>query len=299
MTMKDQQNNTIFYILMVLAMLGWGGSWVNVKILGDYINYSELIFYRYVITTATMLPVLLYMKLSFKISLKNLFLSFAASLMLVIYTVFFYLGTKYGTSGLGGALVTTSIPIVTFILLVLFFKKQIFKKDLFALSLGAIGVLTILNIWQLSANDIFTSTNLFFMLCALTWGILTVINTKSHNIHPMVFSFYIYLISIIISFVFGDFTSGNIMEFDNKFWFNMLFISVISTTFATSVYFVGIKHIGTSQASAFVFSVPFFAIFLSYIFLDEPIFITTILGTILTIIAIYILNKKSQTNIKD
>ena len=291
--------NNIFYILMILAMLGWGGSWVNVKILGDYINYSELIFYRYVITTITMLPVLYYMKLSFKISLKNLFLSLGASLMLVVYTVFFYLGTKYGTAGLGGAFVTTTIPIVTFILLVIFFKKQIFKKDLFALSLGALGVLTILNIWQFSSEDIFTTTNLFFMLCALTWGLLTVINTKSENIHPMVFSFYIYLFAIILSYTFGDFTSGNIINFDSKFWFNMIFISVISTTFATSVYFVGIKYIGTSAASAFVFLVPFFAIFLSFLFLDEPIYMTTIIGTILTITAIYILNKKSTTNIKD
>jgi len=297
--MNTNKNNTIFYILMTFAMLGWGASWVNVKILGNYINYDELIFYRYVITTLTMIPVLIYMKLSFKISLKNLFLSLAASLMLVIYTVFFYLGTKYGSSGLGGALVTTSIPIVTFILLVIFFKKEIFKKDLFALFLGAIGVLTILNIWQLSSDDIFNTTNLFFMLCALTWGILTVINTKSDHIHPMVFSFYIYLISIFISYIFGDFKSGNILEFDSIFWFNMLFISVVSTTFATSVYFVGIKHIGTSSASAFVFAVPFFAIFLSYIFLDEPIYLTTILGTILTITAIYILNKKQTSKTKD
>jgi len=297
--MKSTQNNTIFYILMVLAMLGWGASWVNVKILGTYINYDELIFYRYMITTITMIPVLYYMKLSFKISLKNLFLSFLASIMLVIYTVFFYLGTKFGTAGLGGALVTTTIPIVTFILLVLFFKKQIFKKDLFALALGAIGVFTILNIWQLSSDEIFNSTNLFFMLCALTWGILTVINTKSDHIHPMVFSFYIYLISIVISYIFGDFKSGNILNFDFTFWFNMICISIISTTFATSVYFVGIKHIGTSAASAFVFLVPFFAIFLSYIFLDEQIYITTILGTILSITAIYILNKKTISNKKD
>jgi drug/metabolite transporter (DMT)-like permease len=290
--MQKQQNNTFFYILMILAMLSWGASWVNVKILGDYITYNELIFYRYIITTVTMLPIVFYMKLSLKISLKNLFLSFIAALMLVIYTIFFYLGTKYGTSGLGGALVTTTIPIVTFILLVIFFKKKIFSKDLFALFLGAIGVLTILNIWQLSYQDIFTQTNLFFMLCAFTWGLLTITNTKSSNIHPMIFSFYVYLVSVVISFFMTDFINGNILKLDFKFWFNLIFISIVSTTFATSIYFVGIKKIGTSQSSAFVFLVPFFAIFLSYLFLDELIYITTIIGTILTIIAIYMLNKK-------
>jgi drug/metabolite transporter (DMT)-like permease len=36
--------------------------------------------------------------------------------------------------------------------------------------------------------------------------------------------------------------------------------------------------------------VPFNAIFLSWIFLDEPIYISTIIGTALTVIAVYILN---------
>jgi len=62
---RKQQNNTVFYILMILAMLGWGASWVNVKILSDYITYEELIFYRYLITTITMIPVMIYLKLSY------------------------------------------------------------------------------------------------------------------------------------------------------------------------------------------------------------------------------------------
>ena len=290
--MQNQQKNTLFYILMTLAMLGWGISWVNIKVLGNYINYDELVFYRYSMTTIAMLPILYFMKLSFKISLRNLILSFIASLVLVIYTVFFYLGTKYGTSGVGGALVTTTIPIITFILLVIFFKKEIFIKDLFALGLGAVGVFTILNIWQLSKEDIFTLANLFFILCAFTWAVITVINTMTKDIHPMIFSFYIYLFAIIISYIFGDFTSGNILELNSTFWYNIIFISVISTTFSTSVYFIGIQHIGTSATSSFLFLVPFFAIVSSYIFLDEPIFLTTVLGTILTIVAIYMINKK-------
>ena len=75
---------------------------------------------------------------------------------------------------------------------------------------------------------------------------------------------------------------------------HLIIISILSTTFATSIYFVAIKKIGTSQASAFIFLVPFFVITLSSIFLDETVYITTILGTILTISAVYILNKKEK-----
>jgi drug/metabolite transporter (DMT)-like permease len=289
---KSNTNNKIyFYILMVFAMLFWGSSWISVKVLGRYISYKELVFYRYFITTITLIPVIVYLKYSFSINIRNFFLSGVASIMLLIYTLFFYFGTKYGTAGLGGALVTTTIPIVTFVLLVLFFKKKIFKKDLFALALGVVGVLTILNIWQLSIQNILNSTNLLFMLCAVSWALLTIVNKKSDNINAIVFSFYIYLISTVIGFVMSDFSSGNILDFDYIFWLNLIIISVLSTTFATSVYFVAIKHIGTSQASAFIFLVPFFAISISFIFLGENISSTTIIGTILTIIAVYILNK--------
>jgi drug/metabolite transporter (DMT)-like permease len=292
--MKKKSIPIYFYILMVFSMLFWGASWVNVKVLGTYISYEEVIFYRYIITTITLIPVLIYFKYSLKISFKNLILSALASFFLIIYSIFFYLGTKYGTSGLGGALVTTSIPIVTFVIMVIFLNKKIYKKDIFALSLGAIGVLTILNVWQLSSQEILNKTNLFFMLCAFTWALLTIVNSKSEKINVLVFSFYIYLISTIVSFLMSDFNSGNIFEFDYIFWINLMIISVFSTTFATSVYFIGIKHIGTSQASAFIFLVPFFAITLSAIYLDENIYATTIIGTILTITAVYILNKKEN-----
>ncbi len=290
--MKTNEVNKIFYVLIVFAMLFWGASWVNVKVLGEYISYEELVFYRYLITTITMFPVLIFMKTSFNISFKNLGLSTFASGFLIIYTIFFYLGTKHGTAGLGGALVTTTIPIVTFILLVAFFKKVVFKKDIFALIVGAVGVLTILNVWQLHMDDILTSTNFYFLLCSLTWAMLTIVNTKSKDINPLVFSFYIYVISTVISFFVSDFPTGNILNLDYIFWINIVVISILATTFATSIFFLAIKNIGTSQASAFIFLVPFFAITLSNIFLDEEIYITTILGTILTIIAVYTLNKK-------
>ena len=37
-------NKNFFYVLLFFAMFGWGASWVNVKILSNYINdaYSKI-----------------------------------------------------------------------------------------------------------------------------------------------------------------------------------------------------------------------------------------------------------------
>lgn len=283
----------MFWILMILAMSFWGASWINAKILGKYITSQELIFYRYFITTITLFPMLLFQRSSLKISKINIFLSLLASIFLSIYTILFFDGVRHGTAGLGGAFVTTLIPIITFIILVLFSNKQIFKKDILALFLGFIGIMTLLNIWSFNIDQIFNIANLYFVLAALVWALLTITNSKAKKINHLVFSFYIYLFSSVIGFFITPFESNNIFSFDYIFWINIFIISVLSTTFATSIYFVATTKLGANEASSFVFLVPFNAIFLSYIFLDEPIYFTTILGTILTIIAVIILNKRN------
>ena len=275
---------------MVIAMIAWGASWVNAKVLSDYITAEELIFYRYFITSLTLFPILLFLKKNFQIDIKTSGLALLAAIFLTIYSIFFFNGTKFGTSGLGGAFVTTLTPILTFILLVSFFGKKFIKKDIFALILGVIGVATILNIWEFSLKQILITSNLYFIYASLSWSFLTITNSKLKSIGHLVFTFYVYLFTTILGFFITPFESGNIFQMDSIFWLNFLVISIFGTTFATSIYFVAISKIGANEASSFIFLVPFNAIFLSWFFLDERIHSTTIIGTILTITAVSMLN---------
>ena len=68
-------SNKTLYILMTLAMIAWGETWVSAKILSRYLDSDELIFWRFSFTALGLIPVLIYYKLSFKISKQNLFLS--------------------------------------------------------------------------------------------------------------------------------------------------------------------------------------------------------------------------------
>lgn len=288
--MTDKSKN-IFYALMFLAMAGWGASWVSAKVLSAYINEYELVFFRNIFTIITLLPVLLYSKKSFHINLKSFILVLIASIVMIAYMKCYFLGTKFGTASLGGALVTTMIPINTFLIMALFFGRKIGKKDIFALILGGLGVLTMLNIWSFSQEQIFSQKNIYFVLASILWPILTIVSSKATKISPMVFTFYMYIISTIMVMVFFvDVPNIDYKSFDWIFWINVLSISVISTTFATTIYFVGIEKLGTNEVSSFIFLVPLFAIILSVIFLKEHISLTIIIGTILTLIAVKILN---------
>lgn len=184
-----QTNKNIFYIMMIFAMAGWGASWVNAKVLSSYINEYELIFFRNIFTLLTLTPILIFAKKYFYINKKSLFLAFLASLVMIAYMKCYFLGTKFGTASLGGALVTTLIPINTFLIMAIFFNKKIQKKDFLALGVGAIGVLTILQVWSFNFEQIFTIYNAYFLAGSLLWAILTIISSRSTKTSPMVLLF--------------------------------------------------------------------------------------------------------------
>lgn len=288
-------NKNIFYPLLILSMIFWGIAWVNTKILTNYVNQYELVFLRMGICFISMFPIIYFSNLSFKINLKSFYLILIASVFLVLYSIVFFLGVQHGTPGFGGALVTTLIPINTFILIALINKKTISLKHSFALILGGFGVLTMLNVWNFNPNEIFSKDNIYFLMASILWPLLTIVSAKDTKTNGLVFTFYVYVISTFVVYLF--FVDNSVFEkvasFNFKFWINMFMITILSTTFATSIYFIAIAKIGTKEATTFIFLVPASAMVSSAIYLGEKISFNTIIGTFCTIIAIYILNNLS------
>ncbi|MFT5836337.1 MAG: drug/metabolite transporter (DMT)-like permease [Sulfurimonas sp.] len=284
-------NNNLFYFLLLIAMIFWGASWVNVKILSNYLNEFETMFFRFAITSVTMIPIIIFLKKSFKIDLRSFTIVILTAIVMIGYMKYFYLGTKLGTASLGGALVTSLVPIMIFLILTILGTKKMSKRDSLALSLGAIGVLTMLNVWSMNIEEIFVLHNLYFIIAAILWSVLTILSSKVSKISPIVFTFYLYIAICIFNLTFFvDLTTIEYEKLDGIFWINMMIISLAASTFANTIYFLGIERLGASAVSSFIFLVPFAAITLSAIFLKETITFSIVIGTILTLTAVKILN---------
>lgn len=285
-------SKNLFHILMVFAMVFWGASWISTKVLTTYVNEYELVFLRMGICFITMFPIIYFYKLSFKFDFKSFLLILVASVVLTLYSIVMFLGVEHGTGSFGGALVTTLIPINTFIIIAIINQKTISLKHSFALIIGAFGVLNMLNIWNFNLNEIFSKDNIYFLIASILWPILTIITAKATKINAMVFTFYTYIISSFTLYIFFvDHTLfTKIVNFDSIFWFNIFVITILSTTFATSIYFIGASKLGAKEVSSYIFLVPASALIIGAIFLGEKITYNIVIGTIFTIIAIYILN---------
>ena len=290
--METPETRKIFYLLMVLAMVGWGAAWVHVKYLSDYLGIHEIIFYRYLLTTLGMIPLILWLRLPWRIDRQALTITLLVSAITILYTWLFIAGTKLGTAGLGGAFVTTLIPILTFALTALLARRRLSRRQLFALGLGALGVMTILNVWSFHAADIFRLENLYFILAAMSWAVLTIFSARvAGRVDPLVYSFYMYLgVTVLEGLFFTDF-STDLTALSPLVDLNLLLLALVSTTFATSVYFIGSKKLGADRISSFTFLVPFSAIGLSALFLGEKITWGMGVGTVMAVIAVRLLQR--------
>lgn len=104
-------------------------------------------------------------------------------------------------------------------------------------------------------------------------------------------SFYIYLITTLLDgLLFFQPTHGSVFAMDRVFWIYFVIVSLGSTTFATTVYFISVHNLGSKKASVFTFLVPFFALGSSILFLNETLQWTTFLGVLMTVFALIVLN---------
>ncbi len=217
-------NNKVLYILMILAMIAWGETWVSAKILNRYLDLDELIFWRFLFTTLGLIPVLIFYKLSLKISKQNLFLAIISSIILALYNNAFFLGTKYGLASFGGVLVTTLNPILTFIIVSIIAKRIFDYKEIFGLIFGGIGALIILEVWSFDLDLILSQGNIYYLLASILWPFLTIITSYQKRISSLVFIFYMFGFTSMIDLIFIDFTVTNILYLDYIFWNNLLLL---------------------------------------------------------------------------
>ena len=279
-------------------MATWGLSWTNGKILSQYCSSSILAFWRFFLSSIFMIPVLIFTKNNFKVPSDGIKYIIIGSILIFSYNIFFFMGSNLGFANVGGVFVPTLNPIITFILSIIIFREIIYKKDIIGLIFGICGGIIVLEAWTLSYSQMTANGNLYFLLASISWGIMSIVSGKSHKaLATLTFSFWVYFISSIFCFIMNINNDVLIvLDFDLIFWLNLILLSIGAQVFGATVYFIATTKLGPSKASSFIFIVPITAPIFSMIFIGEKLEISTIIGGIMTMTAVYLINKeKIQT----
>lgn len=295
--MKSKRENTLpFYLLMLLAMTAWGGAWVSAKMVAGSCSPQIIVFWRYLLTGLSMVPILLFRKESFLLPPKSFLPVIGSALFLVLYSLFFFKGLETGLAGAGGVLLTTINPLFTYVISAILFRKRVTKKEWLGLGIGLVAGVFLLRLWQFSYSELIRSGNLFFLIGALFWSFLAVSSSKAQKVCSLFqYSFYLNIFAALLIVGLINFNEmKELVNFPRSFWWNLAYLSFVGTTFGTTAYFLSTNRLGAAKGSSFIFLVPVNAVGLSFLILGEKPKSFTLIGGALAIGAVYIIHKGSK-----
>lgn len=294
MSEEKERSKNIFLAGMVLSMFCWGLSWASGKVLTQYGGPLEISFFRFGLTFISLLVLLAFAKESFSMQRKGLPDLLCASLLIALYTYFFFNGLVHGKAGAGGVLVTSLNPIISYAVMLVHLKRLPTRNESMGLIAGVLAGSILLQVWDKWQN-IFDPGNGYFLLASCTWAVLSLFTARSSRYgSTFTFSLWMYgICSVLMFFLAGSHASVALWQrADLYFWGNLFFSATITTALATTFYFVATSKLGAGKASSFIFLVPFAAALGSWLFLRETPQLHTIIGGCLGISAVYLINRK-------
>lgn len=286
------QKPALFYALLVVAMMTWGISWASGKFVSGQAIPEVLLFWRFLFTVIGLIPVVYLFEKGWKIGRESLIYVIVGGIIMSFYNYLFFQGLRSGLAGAGGVLVTTMNPLFTFVITSVLLKYRPVKKEIAGLLLGLAGGLIMIRFWRLSVHDLIASGNLFLVGASLIWVYMTLVSQYAgKSVSALKFSLYVHGVAALISFFLASTSDWTgVFQFSSAFWLNILYLSIISTTFGTTVYFAASQKLGSKVASSFIFIVPLTALLSGILFLEETPDTVLLGGGSLSLMAVYLLN---------
>lgn len=281
-------------LLMVLAMVLWGGGWPALKILTESVSWEVATFWRFAVMSIAFIPVLWWYKKPLHINSKAFAWAGFGALLNASFMGLSFWGVYVGTAGAGGVIVTTLSPLLTVLIAILFLGLKPSFHHTIGLVIGLFGGLIMVEIWDL--HVISNIGNIIFVISALVWALLTLSAQRSHlHLDPIHFTFLLGLIATVLTFFVAlPYGIGGVFDQDWRFWSALLYLGVFGQTIASSIYFVGSGQMGSGKASSYMFLVPLCALISSYLFLDEIPSYFLLIGGAVSMSAVYLINKKNR-----
>ncbi|PAF42137.1 hypothetical protein BJI48_07250 [Helicobacter sp. 11S02596-1] len=275
---------------MVLSMLFWGLAWPISKMMTAYISPYEVAAIRYALVSLSLIPVMVFLHIPFKLPKQSLVSIFLVCVFNVLYTLAFYVGLSFGNAGIAGVIVATLSPIIASAIGSFIHHYTLSRPQKIGLFFGVISGCFLMRVDDIGL--LLSPFNLIFLAAAFLYAAISLASkTATTHIDPISLNFYSSLfvfVAFLPSFFFFD--PKELLGLDYKFWFYVFIASLISTTFATTIFYKGIGILGITKGGSFMLLVPVFALLLSWLLLGEIPTTSTLIGGAIAMIGVYLIN---------
>lgn len=292
---NPDQHSALFFSLMILAMVSWGGSWVTAKWASAYPPQVTALW-RFLVSALSFLPILWARKESLALPRKVWLWVGLSAAALAGYNLLFLAAMQHGPGGYGGVLVPTVNPLFSFLLAWLFLRHTVGWVALGGLALGLLGGMLQIVGPEFRLDAFTRPENLLLVGAALAYAILGQFSAVAQReISVFRYSLWTSLLCTVFLLPFAwDHQPWAVATLGADFWINTLYLALAAGTFGTTLYFEAARRVGAARGSSFAFLVPVSALGLAFVFLGEVPTWTSLVGGGLSIAAVIALQRRRQ-----
>lgn len=263
--------NSIFgAICLSLAASIWGGMYVVSKYVLAYVPPFTLLWLRYVIAFLVLVVILLGSQRS-KIEKRD-WLLFA---WIGFIGYFVSVGSQFAGTMLSdahtGSLITSASPAFIVLFARLLLKESLSIRKLVSLVLSSVGVVTVIGWGIQNHNNLWG--NLFLVIAAVTWGLLSVYAKQAAERHSsLTVTTYALLFAILFTspaMVWEIRQPDVIVSANSLVWWGIVYLGVVSTAGAFFLWNKGMELMDAGTGSLFFFFQPVVGSFLGWLLLGE------------------------------
>lgn len=302
-----KQQTAWYFFLLALASLMWSAQGTAVKVLDRQLGPIAITFLPFFVTTILFSFLLLRMRRAnpdaAKPSRRDWIQFIVAG---VAGQVLAQLGMTWGISrslASNGAVLNLLIPVISAVLASLMLKERLTPLRIASLLIGLVGVVL------LSASDLRESS--FGQMKFLVGNILIFggclgssfynvyckgLMQKFQEIEILIFSYITASIASIPLFIWVEpFHFRTFLTLDWKSWLAFAFLAFFMYGASMLLFFKALQHLDVTTASASLYLVPVFGVFLAVVLLGEHLNFLTIIGAAVVLMATLLVMKYDKS----
>lgn len=292
----QKREHYLALLLMVLASLFWGLSFISTKVILAEIPPVTIAFFRQFIAAATLLPMIAYSHELPGITRRDLAVICSSGLFgIVLYSVLENNGLQYTTAS-NASMIVAALPIFTLISEALFFRQKVSARVVLCLLISMIGVWLVVSV---NGRLDFTSArflgNLLMIGAMICWVAYTSLNKRLDNSYPSIaLIFYQSAASIILFIPFVMPEVGRwpaLADVSAAVLVNLVFLGVFCSALAYVFYVRALKSLGATFSAAFLNLIPVITVVAGYVILQEDLMGIQLFGMAIIMASIFALNR--------
>ena len=288
--MEKITSNKKFFgtICGILAAVFYGTNPLGaLKLYEQGMNTNSVLFSRFSMAWIIISIILIIRKENLKVTKREFGTLTALGLLFTASSMTLYFSFKYIAAGVASTLLFT-YPIMTAVIMGLFFKEKAGFKTVIAIILSLVGVLLLY--WSDAGGTLDTLGVILVLVSALTYAVyIIVVNRCPLEMSSFKINFYVVLYCAIGMAVFAWLTGQPLRLPHNAVsWFYATWLAVVPATLSLVLMVYASKYVGATPTAILGALEPLTAVLIGIFVFNEPFGVRLAIGIVLILSAVII-----------